>query len=156
MGHASSGRLQGSLSGAEWCLWSCSRQCLRALKCLNVLGTQERWDACQMLMSRQRDLLSQAELISETCRNRFSAAIRSLYVMTWSFFLRPSLYSDIWPFCQQHSRTYSPQLDQVIAKLKDELWRHRKKLQEAEVRASTRVYEDKSIIGGVWVVTTWP
>ena len=45
----------------------------------------------------------------------------------------------------------SPQLDQVIAKLKDELRRHRKKLQEAEVRASTRVYEDKSIIGGFWV-----
>ena len=59
----------------EWCLWSCSRQCLGALKCLNVLGTQERWDACQMLMSRQRDLLSQAELISETCRNCFSSAI---------------------------------------------------------------------------------
>ena len=69
-----------------------------ALKCLNVLGTQERWDACQMLMSRQRDLLSQAELISETCRNCFSSAIRSLYVMTWSFSLRPSLYIYIYNY----------------------------------------------------------
>ena len=39
-------------------------------------------------------------------------------------------------------------LSQVIAKIKDQSWRQRKALREAEVRASARVYEDKSIIGG--------
>ena len=37
---------------------------------------------------------------------------------------------------------------QVLLKIKDQSWIHRKKLREAEIRASARVYENKSIIGG--------
>ncbi|CAK9039188.1 NFX1-type zinc finger-containing protein 1 [Durusdinium trenchii] len=62
------------------------------------MSFQERWEACQMFMSQQRDTLSI-----------------------------------------------------VIGKVKDQSWLYRKKLHDAEVRASARVYEDKSIIGGTIV-----
>ena len=40
-------------------------------------------------------------------------------------------------------------LTEVIGRIKRQLSQHRKELRSAEVRASAKVYENKSIIGGM-------
>ena len=62
------------------------------------LSLEQRWEACERLMSRERDLLQQ-----------------------------------------------------LVAKIRDEIYFKRRRLHEAEVRASARVYENKSVIGGTIV-----
>ena len=62
------------------------------------MSLEERWEACERLMTRQRDLLLE-----------------------------------------------------LLDKIKQEIYYKRRKLHEAEVRASARVYENKSVIGGTIV-----
>ncbi|CAJ1445509.1 unnamed protein product, partial [Effrenium voratum] len=56
-----------------------------------------------------------------------------------------------WDSCLLLMASHRELLQQVIGKIKRQSWVHRRDLHEAEVRANTKVYENKSVIGGTIV-----
>ena len=102
---------------------------------------QERWEACQMLMSQQRDLLTQA--LKLVFAIRVPEFPEKGWLLQWSKVIWLDLSDLVW-----QQKWFDFWTCQVLAKIKHQSWIHRKKLRQAEILASARVYENKSIIGG--------